>query len=440
MAATDLQRVWIGECLRLVAWLAVCAVVGLIAGYLESALVIGLASYLALHLWYAFQLHRWLTTDHIEPADGVGIWRDIYTQLHRLKRRNRRRKKRLKHIVNEFQASTAALPDGAVVLDRLGRINWFNAAAAAALGLHPVEDRGQRIINLIRHPRFASFVASSEDDQAALEIPSPINERDTLLIRIVPYGNDQRLLIARDISSQKRQEATRRDFAANASHELRTPLTVLRGYLDMMADDSGDDGALNNWRQPLADMQAQSQRMGRIIDSLLLLARVEGQSLSQEQASIDVPAMLDEQVDNLRHGLGADHEFVFDIDRSLALYGRAGELGSVLSNLLTNAARYTSGNGRIEVIWRQDEQGAYFAVRDNGPGIAAAHIPRLTERFYRADPGRQSGDGGTGLGLAIVKHCLEHHESELQIDSQPARGSTFSCRFPPQRVLARRTA
>lgn len=440
MPATDLQRVWLGEFLRLAGWLAGCALVGLIAGYPEAALAIGLAAYLTLHLWYAFQLHRWLTTDNIEPADGIGIWRDIYTQLHRLKRRNRRRKKRLKHIVNEFQASTAALPDGAVVLDRLGRINWFNEAAAAALGLHSGEDRGQRIINLIRHPRFASFVASSEDDQPALEMPSPINERDTLLIRIVPYGNDQRLLIARDISSQKRQEATRRDFAANASHELRTPLTVLRGYLDMMAEESNEDGALNTWRQPLADMQAQSQRMGRIIDSLLRLAQVEGESLSQEQAYIDVPAMLDEQVDNLRHGMGSDHEYVFDIDRSLALYGRSGEIESVLSNLLINAARYTTGNGRIVVVWRQDEQGVYFAVRDNGPGIAAAHIPRLTERFYRADPGRQSSDGGTGLGLAIVKHCLQHHESELQIESRPGGGSVFSCRFPPQRVLARRAA
>lgn len=440
MPASDLQRAWATEWLRLAGWLAFCVIAGLIAGYPAPAVAAGLALYLILHLLYAFQLHRWLAADRVEPSDGVGVWRDIYTELHRLKQRNRRRKQRLKHIVSEFQASTAALPDGAVVLDRLGRINWFNNAAAVSLGLHPGEDRGQRVANLIRYPQFASFVTNCDDSRAELEIPSPVNERDTLLIRIVPYGNDQRLLIARDISSQKRQEATRRDFAANASHELRTPLTVLRGYLDMMGEECDEDGALNTWRQPIADMQSQSQRMGRIIDSLLLLARVEGESLSQHQASIDVPSLLTRQVEDLQNSGAAAQEFVFDIDTSLALFGRMGEIESVVSNLLSNAVRHTPEDGRIEIVWRRDEQGACLAVRDNGVGIDALHLPRLTERFYRADPGRKSSEGGTGLGLAIVKHCLQHHESELQIDSQPGQGSIFSCRFPPQRVLARHAA
>lgn len=427
--------------LRLAGWLVLATLVGLSLGYLTLALLIALAIYLAGHLIYAFQLHRWLTADRVEPSDGMGVWRDIYTELHRLKQRNRRRKKRLKNIVSEFQASTAALPDGAVVLDHQGRINWFNDAAAVLLALQARADRGQRIVNLIRHPQFSSFLATGHlGDNAELEIPSPVNEQDTLLIRIVPYGNAQRLLIARDISSQKRQERTRRDFVANASHELRTPLTVLRGYLEMMGEEAGEHGGLAGWKHPIGEMHNQSQRMGRIIDSLLHLARVEGESLSQRQEYIDVPAMLEGLVEDLQNSGGAQQVFVFDIDASLALYGRQNEIESVLSNLLANAVRYTPASGRISVVWRQDERGACLAVRDNGPGIASEHLPRLTERFYRVDKGRKASVGGTGLGLAIVKHCLEHHESELEIESELGEGTTFSCRFPPQRVLSRRAA
>lgn len=436
----DLQRVWTSELLRLAGWVLGCALLGLIVGYPVIGVAVALAIYLAGHLWYAFQLHRWLTADKIEPSDGMGIWRDIYTELHRLKQRNRRRKKQLKHIVSEFQSSTAALPDAAVVLDRLGRINWFNDAAAALLGLHHGQDRGQRIVNLIRHPQFSSFVASATDENGELEIPSPTNEDDTLVVRVVPYGNDQRLLLARDISGQKRQEVTRRDFVANASHELRTPLTVLRGYLEMMNEETSEQGDLAGWRRPISDMQSQSQRMGHIIDSLLRLARVEGEGLAQRQEYIDVPKMLENQVADLKRGGGSHHEFVFDVDSSLALYGRPGEIESVFSNLLANAVRYTPAEGRIEVVWRQEDTQACFAVRDDGPGIAPQHIPRLTERFYRVDKGRKASDGGTGLGLAIVKHCLEHHEAELRIESTPGHGSVFSCRFPPQRRLARQAA
>ncbi|MDA3921658.1 MAG: phosphate regulon sensor histidine kinase PhoR [Salinisphaera sp.] len=440
MPASDLQRVWTAELLRLVGWLVLATLVGLAAGCTTLALLIALAIYLAGHLLYAFQLHRWLTADRVEPSDGVGVWRDIYTELHRLKQRNRRRKKRLKNIVSEFQASTAALPDGAVVLDRRGRINWFNDAAAAMLTLQARADRGQRIVNLIRHPRFSSFLAAGHGGDAELEIPSPANDQDTLLIRIVPYGNAQRLLIARDVSNRKRQEITRRDFVANASHELRTPLTVLRGYLEMMGEETDQSKALSAWQQPIAEMHIQSQRMGRIIDSLLRLAQVEGENLAQRQEYIDVPAMLEGQVEDLQNSGEASQEFVFDIDTSLALYGRYSEIESVVSNLVANAARYTPATGQIHVVWCQDDRGACLAVRDNGPGIASEHLHRLTERFYRVDKGRKASDGGTGLGLAIVKHCLEHHESELEVESKLGEGSAFICRFPRQRILSRRAA
>lgn len=430
------RHAWRREAVIILCWLGVSALAGLIAGRLTLCLLLGVIAYLGMQLVYAYQLHRWLVSDRIEPSDGVGIWQEIYTELYRLKQRNRKRKKRLKGILDEFQASTAALPDAAVVMDSHSRILWFNNAAAALLALQRPRDLGQRIANLLRHPDFSRYVAIGGDKSNPVEMPSPANENHTILVRLIPYGDNQRLLIARDISEQKKLESTRRDFAANASHELRTPLTVLRGYLDMMAEETTGQGSLEYWKAPVGEMQAQAQRMSRIIESLLMLARVEAEGLQQPQERVDVPAMLHSLVDDLRATDDGAHRFELDIQAGLDLFGRTSELQSVFSNLLSNALRYTPADGLITVRWRSDDNGARLSVSDNGPGIEPEHIARLTERFYRVDAGRDASSGGTGLGLAIVKHCLEHHESELMIDSVPGQGATFSCHFPPQRSLA----
>ncbi|HET7314528.1 phosphate regulon sensor histidine kinase PhoR [Salinisphaera sp.] len=434
--ANDMRRVWWMAGMRLAAWLAFAALIGLLFHRVTLALLVALAIYTAGHLFFAYQLHRWLTQARVEPRDGFGVWREIYTELFRLKQRNRRRKKRLKSIVGEFQASTAALPDGAVVIDGRGRIVWFNNAAAALLALRAGQDNGQRIVNLVRHPRFAAFLTGADQTGAPLEVPSPVNDADTLSLRIVPYGDGQRLLVARDISEQKRLESTRRDFAANASHELRTPLTVLRGYLEMMKEEAVDAGELAAWRVPIREMDAQSARMGRIIDSLLRLARLESEGLAQAQEVIDVPAMIRRLAEDFRRADEGRHEIEIDVENGLSLFGRPAEIESVISNLVANALRYTPAGGHVTVRWHGRNGAPRLAVSDDGPGIAAEHLPRLTERFYRIDPGRGASDGGTGLGLAIVKHGLEHHEAELVIDSTPGVGSTFAAVFPRQRVVA----
>ena len=277
--------------------------------------------------------------------------------------------------------------------------------------------------------------AALDGTMAELEIPAPANEANTVLLRIVPYGDGQRLLVARDVSDQKRLESTRRDFVANASHELRTPLTVLRGYLEIMNEDAGESGALAAWQRPLREMSAQSQRMGRIIDSLLRLARLEAEGMHQRQEAIDIGEMIRQVVDGLKRHEARDHVFELDLQPGLNLYGRASELESVIANLAANAARYSPAASTIRIAWQAEAGGALLSVADNGPGIAPEHIPRLTERFYRVDSGRKASDGGTGLGLAIVKHSLEHHESELIIDSEPGAGSTFSARFPHSRLI-----
>lgn len=440
MPSMDAARVWRREALIVCAWLALSVLVGLISGHVLVVLLVAVSAYLAMQMIYAWQLHRWLLADRSVPSDGFGVWQEIYAELYRLKQRNRRRKKRLGRIVNEFQASTAALPDGAVVLDAQGRIVWFNDAAGALLALRSPQDMGQRVANLLRHPMVSSYLAHATG-ASELEIVSPVHENDTVLLRLIPYGNDQRLLIARDISEQKRLEQTRRDFVANASHELRTPLTVLRGYLEMMAEETTGDGALVSWQAPIREMGEQSQRMNRIIESLLTLARLEGEGLAQRQEHVDAATMIGALVEDIRRTpSGETQQITLDVEPELELFARPGELESVFSNLLSNAVRYTPDAGDVHVRWWRDDGAACFSVTDNGPGIDAAHLPRLTERFYRVDAARDSGSGGTGLGLAIVKHCLEHHEGELQIDSTPGKGSTFICRFPAQRVHDRRAA
>lgn len=243
------------------------------------------------------------------------------------------------------------------------------------------------------------------------------------------WGDIQRELL--------RLEQTRRDFVSNASHELRTPLTVLRGYLDMIHEDAIAGKGLKPWQKPLGDMVQQSIRMEDIVNDMLTLARLESESARAEAERVDVPALIERlarQADSLS---GGRHHIRLDITPGLYLGGQANELQSVFSNLITNAVQHTPAGSKINVSWAPCAQGARFAVSDNGPGIPASEIPRLTERFYRVDVGRSRASGGTGLGLAIVKHALERHDSALEVESAAGAGATFSCVFPQRRIVSR---
>ncbi|MGA7965996.1 MAG: phosphate regulon sensor protein PhoR [Gammaproteobacteria bacterium] len=242
------------------------------------------------------------------------------------------------------------------------------------------------------------------------------------------WGDIQRELL--------RLEQTRRDFVSNASHELRTPLTVLRGYLDMIHEDAIAGKDLEPWQKPLRDMVQQSARMEDIVNDMLTLARLESESTRAESERVDVPNLLERlarQADSLS---GGRHHIRLDIMPGLYLGGQANELQSVFSNLITNAVQHTPPGSKINISWASCAQGARFAVNDNGPGIPAADIPRLTERFYRVDVGRSRASGGTGLGLAIVKHALERHDSALEVQSAAGAGATFTCVFPQRRIVS----
>lgn len=398
----------------------------------------GLALYIARQLWLLRGIARWLAAprQHELPDIG-GAWGEVYDRLYALQRRNDQRKRRLARIVAEFQASTAALPDAAVVLSPRGDIVWFNQAAQTLIGLRMPQDHGQRIVNLLRHPRFTRYM-EGHDFIGDVEAPSPVDAGRTLSLRIVPYGDGQRLLIARDVSETRRLDRMRRDFVANASHELRTPLTVLRGYVEMMGSEAQSEGPLAPWRAPLHEMAAQTVRMETLINDLLRLARLEGDSSAQRAQPVDMPSLCERCVEQARALSEGRHAISADIDPQLWLHGRETDLQSIVANLLSNAVRYTPEGGDIALTWREEGDGAVLSVTDSGIGIAEPDIPRLTERFYRVDIGRSRVSGGTGLGLAIAKHALEQHDARLTISSRPGQGSRFNCHFPVQRLHRQR--
>ena len=421
---------WAYVAARFAALIGTAVLLGYFFGATYAWLAGILLGYLGWHLWHLWQLESWLRRKLGEPPrDAPGLWGGVFAQLHRLRLQSRARKKRLARVLKEFRKSTHALPDAGVVLDKDHDIIWLNEAATRLLGLHP-EDRGQRIENLLRSPEFAEFMRD-EMPERVVRMNSPVDERLKLSLQVVPYGDTQRLLLAKDITHEVRLETVRRTFVANASHELRSPLTVISGYLDSLAE---DPGLPEHWHEPVEEMARQSDRMRRIIEDLLTLSRLEAAAPEADRERVDVAGMLaglrkEALARPLRPGTV---ELLLDGDA--ALLGVEAEIYSAFANIIDNALKYTPADGRVQIRWHRDGAEACLAVADTGVGIPAEAIPRVTERFYRVDKGRDRATGGTGLGLAIVKHVLQRHGARLEVESQPGAGSTFTCRFPADRV------
>ncbi|KAF0280752.1 phosphate regulon sensor histidine kinase PhoR [Spiribacter aquaticus] len=418
---------WPAVVFRTVAGGAFLAVFGLATGVPWLVLLAG-AALLVHQLVQVYRLERWLRTSRRRhPPRGRGLWGHVLDGLDRQQNRQRARRLRLVGLLRRFREGANAMPDGTIVLSAAGEMQWWNRLASRYLGLQWPLDRGQRIANLIRHPDFAAYL-TARDWTAAVKIPSPQDPRRTLEIRIVPYGDHQQMLLARDVSELHRLETMRRDFVGNVSHELRTPLTVLQGMSEQLGEMESLDA--EDLQRPLALMDQQIGRMTRLVDDLLLLSRLETERPVVDRAALDMPRLLDEAVEEARALSGGQHGISLTADESLSIEGDEDEIRSALSNLLSNAVKYTAAGGRIDVRWFVAEGAACLAVADTGRGIPAHHIPRLTERFYRVDAGRAARDGGTGLGLAIVKHVLSRHGARLEITSEMGVGSTFTALFP----------
>jgi two-component system phosphate regulon sensor histidine kinase PhoR len=353
----------------------------------------------------------------------------------RLHRRKRFHKERLTRLFRELRRSTAAMPDGVVMLDPQGEIIWFNRKAGEMLDLSRRADLGLRIDNLVRHPDFVQYLRGGDYSASVVARVDP-NKDKFLAFQLISYGEDQRLLMLRDVTREVRLEQMRKDFVANASHELRSPLTVVAGYLETF----GADPALGELAGPVAEMRRQTDRMTRIIEDLLELSRFEANDGPIKGMPIDVAAMASMLRKDVLARPTHPRQVEVSVECGDSLVGDEAMVQSAFANLVDNAAKYTPADGGVFIRWWTDEQGGHFSVRDTGPGIPSEHLPRLTERFYRVDPGRSRETGGSGLGLAIVKHALHRHGGRLDIDSVEGRGSTFTCHFPPERVLEQRAA
>jgi two-component system phosphate regulon sensor histidine kinase PhoR len=405
--------------------------VGALLGAAWAGLAVVLAIYLSLLLADLSRVLRWLRRDEPELApDFSGPWGDLVSMIVRLYRRKQFHKQRLLRLLRELRRSTAAMPDGVVVLNPQAEILWFNRTAARLLGLRGKSDIGLRIENLVRSPEFVRYLRGGQYTLPVI-LRSTVGVEQYLSVQIVPYGAGQLLALVRDVTHQARLEAMRKDFVANASHELRSPLTVISGYLETLTQDSGIDPALAG---PLQEMRRQSSRMTGIVQDLLELSRLESSDRSAPEQPIDVVALMAQLRRDVLARPVHPAQVLVHADSSLKLLGEDEMIHSAFANLVDNAAKYTPPEGSLQMRWWTDAQGGHFSVTDTGIGIAADHIPRLTERFYRVDSGRSRATGGSGLGLAIVKHVLQRHGAQLSIESQEGRGSNFTCHFPSERL------
>lgn len=421
---------WLIELWRFLALGIVALLAGIATGYLGLVLFVALSSYLVWHMVNLYRLERWLRDSRsFTPPDADGIWAEVFHHHYRLQKRTRERKRRLAALVREFRESTAAVPDGAVVVGRNWEILWFNNAAARLLSLHTPQDVGQRIANLVRAPAFVQYIVIG-DFSDSITVPAPKEPGRLLSLHLVPYGAFQHLLLVRDVTRLHRLEQLRKDFVANASHELRTPLTVIAGYLDTMLD---DPEIARDLAHPLGEMRAQSERMRAIIEDLLALSRLEQEEGTAPSQPVDAVALLQRVRDQALPLRKAGQTLEVDLPAHATLLGVEGELYSAVSNLVANALAFTPEHGQVRIRYEADADGARISVSDTGIGIPAEQIPRITERFYRVDSGRARKSGGTGLGLAIVKHALQRHDAHLEIESKIGKGSTFTCVFPRER-------
>jgi len=421
---------WSLVVVRLLAAMGAATAAGLVFGYPALWVIAVLAAYLGWNLYHAYLLDRWLTERKGRPPRAApGVWGRIYAGIHRISARGRERKRRLNRVLKEFRKATGAMPDASVVLNGQNEIVWLNDVAAAYLGITKA-DRGRPIDYFLRDPRFVDYLRRGNFDRA-LALSSPVGSDLKLSLRIIAYGEDQRLLLAKDVTRERQLEKVRRDFVGNASHELRSPLTVVAGYLDNLA---AAPDLPKDWRQPVREMIAQASRMRNIIEDLLTLSRLEASQTPAGEDRVDVAglaALIRKDVMAARPPCAA---IELQMRSDAILRGSESELYSAFWNLVQNAAKYTPAEGAIVIEWYADDAGGRFSVSDTGPGIPEEAIPRLTERFYRVDKGRDRAKGGTGLGLAIVKHVLQRHGATLEVESELGAGSRFSCWFPAERI------
>ena len=394
---------------------------------------IGVALAAMLDTARGYRLIEWLRGSQEQQAPrDAGFWGELGYRVERSIRLREQGLEQERLRLEQFLSAIEASPNGVLILDASEQIVWCNSVSADHFGLDPQRDRRQRVTNLVRSPAFVAYL-QQQSFAEPVNFPNPRGD-GTLSVLLRPYGEGMKLVLSQDITDRERNEAMRRDFVANVSHEIRTPLTVLAGFIETMG------------KLPLTEverarvlelMTQQAQRMQTLVSDLLTLAQLEGSPRPAADRWVALAPLL-AQVESDALALSAGrHAIAFADAAGVEIAGAQSELLSAIHNLVSNAVRYTPEGGRITLGWqRAPDGGGELSVADSGVGIAREHIPRLTERFYRVDGSRSRDTGGTGLGLAIVKHVVQRHGAELQIDSEPGKGSRFRIVFPAARVRA----
>jgi two-component system phosphate regulon sensor histidine kinase PhoR len=427
------------ELLLLIALASVWGLLHESAGWAVTGALLGAVLWNLLDGLRARRLLKWLNTaDTSQTPKLYGIWAELFENTRKIIKRLERKKQSSNARLENFLAAIQESPNGVTLLDAAGRIEWVNLTAAHQLGFDPQKDVGQYIQNLVRSAAFKTYLLGDDFNGEIMiggigvrpSLPSKIS------VQLHPYGKKRKLMLTRDVTAVELAETMRRDFVANVSHEIRTPLTVLSGFVETMQNipvSAAERAAY------LGLMSQQAQRMQMLVSDLLTLSRLEGSPVPGQGDWSSTDELLTPAIQDTR-ALSTvlaqpPHEITQVTESVFFVSGNKSELHSAMSNLLSNAVRYTPAGGSIRAGWRlRSNGGAVFYVEDSGPGIAAEHIPRLTERFYRIDRSRSRETGGTGLGLAIVKHVAQRHGGQLEVTSTLGKGSTFSITLPPSRV------
>lgn len=420
------SRVWLHELRRVVLLLSAAGLLGMAVNQVILSIALVLSAILAHWFYQLWRIQTWLSEPETTPPESSGIWGDIFDRIYHIRRKEHEAKRSLQSTVDYLRDSFGSMRDGTIMVDNRGAIGWSNEAAGPLLGLYFPKDRGQAILNLVRIPEFHRYFLAG-DYTESLQLSIPGETELFLQIDISKFGDGDKLVFVRDVTRITRIEKMRRDFVGNVSHELRTPLTVISGYIDTILDNA--ESLEPRYLKPLQQMSQQSRRMESLLKDLLWLSRIESVGNVDKHDVVNVNALLEELRDELA-STRPGRSIELDLACKANVLGDYRELHSAVSNLLLNAIKYSGDESVVKVAWRMEGDECLLSVRDSGQGIAAVHLPRLTERFYRVDDSRSSATGGTGLGLAIVKHVALSHNAQLNIESVPGVGSCFTLVFP----------
>jgi len=405
-------------------------VLGIISGHFIESFLIVLATFLGITLWHRNRFYNWLSNEQRpEPLETSDLWADIFKRIILERSATAQKTESISQELADLKNAVSNLPLGVVITDTNWNLITLNRTAEQLLDLSQSNDRGTSLFSLIRSPSLKQY-AESQDYQDPIVIDNVQDTGVSIEFCFTRDNGNTRIILIRDVTKFKKTNEMRSDFIANVSHELKTPLTVVNGYLETLIDHQLVTGAT---LKAIENAAAQGRRMENIIQDLLTLSQLETSTIGEGQ-SFGLNKIVDDAIAQARLlAISLDKnntKIIAQIEYPIELHGNPDEIFSLVSNILSNAIRYTADNSSVLVTAHLKNQTVTLRIEDDGPGIAERHLHRLTERFYRVDESHSSSTGGTGLGLSIANHIMSRHNGELRIDSKHGKGTVVECYFP----------